>query len=322
MSIVIPTRDRRDRIGPLLDRLAAQSGDCETVVVDDRSTDGTGAYLRSRAQNQPGLVVVDGPGRGPLMARVTGVQVAGGDVVLLLDDDVMPAEGLVPGHRQHHAEGEDLLVLGYMPTRTETRRQAGDFTTRLYADEYEGRCERYRTDPGDVLRHLWMGNLSLRRERLLDVTLNWPGELPAFRHEDTEIGLRLASLGVRPVFDERLLAVHEHRRTLAQFRRDNRLDGAGLAELDAEGRDVFGPPGLGRFSEGLSGPLRRLLRLSRPSTGYRLTSGAVATALTAAGRLGAFGPETQLARLLRRIERQHGYLHQVKSGQRTSVPAA
>jgi hypothetical protein len=181
----------------------------------------------------------------------------------------------------------------------------------LYAAEYEGRCAQYEADPNDVLRHLWMGNLSVGRERFLDATQRWPAPLPRFRHEDTEIGLRLASLEVIPFFDRTLLAWHQHQRTLAQFRRDCRLDGAGLAELDREGRDVFGRPGFGRFSDGLPLPLRQVVTASTRPTVYRLTASTVSAAVSAAGVAKAFRVEIGLARMLRRLDRQHGYLSEL-----------
>jgi glycosyltransferase involved in cell wall biosynthesis len=313
LSVVIPTRNRLNRLDHLLNCVLSEPVVDDIVVVDDRSSDGTDAYLDRRARKVSRLRRIAGPGQGPLIARMTGVSASFHDIVLLLDDDVRPEPGLCAGHLAHHVGGEDRLVLGYMPTVVPSPPTRGDFATRLYAAEYEGRCAEYERDKEDVLRHLWMGNMSVGRERFLEATERWPAPLPRFRHEDTEIGLRLASLGVTPLFDRTLLAWHEHRRTLAQFRRDCQLDGAGLAQLDRDGRDVFGPPGPARFSAGLPFPLRQLLVASARPTVYRLTASIVSVALSAAGAARAFGTETALARLLRRLDRQHGYLGELAS---------
>lgn len=310
LSVVIPTRNRCDTLPALLERVLADEGVAEVVVVDDASTDGTADYLRSAAERDARLRRVPGPGRGPLVARTVGVEASTSDVTLLLDDDVEPVVGLCSGHLAHHADGARRLVLGYMPTVVADPPARVPVATRLYAAEYEGRCEQYEQDAADVLRHLWMGNLSVRRETFLEVTSGWPAPLPGFRHEDTEIGLRLASVGVVPLFDRSLLAVHRHRRTLPQFRRDNQLDGRGLAELDRDGRDVFGPAGVDRFSRDLGFPLRQVVRAARQPPGYRVTSSLLALVTAAAGATGAVGAEVRLARLLRRVERQHGYLLQ------------
>ena len=316
LSLVIPSRNRRRTLGALLDRVLTDPVVAEVIVVDDQSVDGTGAYLDARAEQDPRIRRVAGPGRGPLIARMTGVAACTHNVVLLLDDDVRPTEGLGAGHLAHHGRGTDRLVLGYMPVALPNPPRRASVASRLYAAEYEGRCAEYEKDAADVLRHLWMGNLSVRRDRFLEATQGWPAPLPRFRHEDTEIGLRLAALGVQPVFDRTLLARHDHRRTLAQFRRDNRSDGAGLAQLDREGRDVFGPPGAARFSADLPFPLRQLVLASAWPALYRATSSAVSAGAAAAGALHAAGPETRLARVLRRIERQRGYLAE----QRAAAP--
>lgn len=308
LSVVIPTKNRRRALRLLLDQVLAEPVVAEVVVVDDRSDDDTGSYLDARAAQESRLRRVVGPGAGPLMARVTGVAECTYEVVLLLDDDVRPEAGLCAGHLAHHVNTPDLLVVGYMPVTPAAPQERLSVATRLYAAEYEGRCAQYEQEPADVLQHLWMGNISLGRDRFLEATQNWPASLPRFRHEDTEIGLRLATLGVVAVFDRTLLAWHDHRRTLAQFRRDNRLDGAGLASLDRDGRDVLGPAGTGRFSDDLGFPLRHLVLASARPSMYRITSPMVAGATRMAGAVRATTVETRLARLLRRIERQHGYL--------------
>jgi Glycosyl transferase family 2 len=313
LSVVIPTRNRLTHLDRLLRYVLSEPVVEDIVVVDDGSSDGTDSYLHERATQVPRLRRIAGPGQGPLIARMTGVAASSHEIVLLLDDDVRPEPGLCAGHLAHHVRGEERLVLGYMPTVVPSSPTRGGFATRLYAAEYEGRCAEYEKDREDVLRHLWMGNMSVGRERFLEATERWPAPLPRFRHEDTEIGLRLASLGVTPLFDRTLLAWHEHRRTLAQFRRDCQLDGAGLAQLDREGRDVFGAPGPGRFSGGLPFPLRQLVVASARPTVYRLTASTVSLALSAAGAARAFGTETALARLLRRLDRQYGYLGELAS---------
>jgi hypothetical protein len=310
LSIVVPTRNRVRRLGPLLDRLLAEPAAREVVVVDDGSTDGTRELLDARAAHDPRLVPVGGPSQGPLQARVTGTEHAGADIVLLLDDDVLPDPGLAEGHLRHHRTAPDLLVLGYMPTRPPDHHGGDTFTTRLYAAEYEGRCASFDTDPGLILRHLWMGNMSLPRERFLDVTIRAHAPLPPFRHEDQEIGLRLAALGMTAVFDRTLHGLHEHRRTLRQFRRDCRLDGAGTALLDRAHPGLYGEPGIARFRSGVPRPVAAAISATTRPAAYRAVAGALTAGVRLTGVLSAAAPQLTAARLLRRIELQRGYLLQ------------
>src|SRR6478736_6773068 len=67
------------------------------------------------------VVVVAGAGRGPAAARQDGITRACGDLIVLLDDDVVPGPGLVSAHRDVHAGRERLLAVGPMPVARELR---------------------------------------------------------------------------------------------------------------------------------------------------------------------------------------------------------
>ena len=66
VSIVMPVRNERMRIGATLDAVLAQELDepFEVVVADGASTDGTREFLAKRAASDPRLVVIENPERG------------------------------------------------------------------------------------------------------------------------------------------------------------------------------------------------------------------------------------------------------------------
>ncbi|WP_205696327.1 glycosyltransferase family 2 protein [Conexibacter sp. SYSU D00693] len=80
--VVVPARDEEDRIGACIAALAVQAGvhpgDVEVVVVLDRCRDRTAEAVEAARQAHPWLpvTVVDGPGRGPGLARRAGMLVA------------------------------------------------------------------------------------------------------------------------------------------------------------------------------------------------------------------------------------------------------
>ncbi len=84
VSVVIPVRNERETIGPLLKELKAILGSSvQMVVVDDGSTDGSG-----EAASQAGALVLRQPhsmGNGAAIKR--GIRAAGADRILLLDGD-------------------------------------------------------------------------------------------------------------------------------------------------------------------------------------------------------------------------------------------
>ena len=94
VDIVVPARDEADGIGAALASLLAQDypGRLRVVLVDDRSTDGTGAI--ARGLDDPRLLVLDGQPRpagwsGKLWAVHQGLAEAQADYVLLTDADIL-----------------------------------------------------------------------------------------------------------------------------------------------------------------------------------------------------------------------------------------
>ena len=90
VSAVIITRNRRQALATVLDRLEALPID-EIVVVDNGSSDGTREALRARA----GVRVVN-PGRNlGIGGRNAGAREARGEFLLMLDDDSYPLPAAV-----------------------------------------------------------------------------------------------------------------------------------------------------------------------------------------------------------------------------------
>jgi glycosyltransferase involved in cell wall biosynthesis len=97
-SVVVCTRDRRRLLECCLASLHEQSESVRIVVVDNGSSDGTGALLRAWSGAAPGRVVVREPVAGLSRARNAGVERAEGDVVLFLDDDALAPPSWVHAH--------------------------------------------------------------------------------------------------------------------------------------------------------------------------------------------------------------------------------
>jgi GT2 family glycosyltransferase len=303
VSVVMPTYNRRELLPRVVEPLLADPGASEVVVVVDGSRDGSHEWLLARAEVEPRLRPLWIENRGENGARRAGIAAARGEVVLLLDDDVAAGPGLATGHARRHAGRTGLVAVGYMPPPLPAARRPGDFTTRLYAREYESVCTEYERAPGRILHGLWAGNLSLRREDCLRVM----GPAPALSyHADRELGLRCLKAGLRGEFDRSLRATHLHTRTLDGFARDARAQGAGAAAVHALHEDVLGPLPAGAFDHGLPAPAAAWLRLCRRPRPAAASAGLLRAAVHAAGRARLFGPEELAGRLLRRVEQQRG----------------
>ena len=83
ISVVIPTLNEAENLGPLLERLEATPRIHEVVIADGGSTDGTQELAKKRAR-----LTVSEPGRGIQLRAGAGE--ATGDILFFLHADVLP----------------------------------------------------------------------------------------------------------------------------------------------------------------------------------------------------------------------------------------
>lgn len=86
ISVVIPSYNRADLIGETLDSIARQTRSVdEIIVIDDGSTDNTAQVMERHAGPRIRYHKIDNG--GPEVARSTGIEMADGDWIALLDSD-------------------------------------------------------------------------------------------------------------------------------------------------------------------------------------------------------------------------------------------
>lgn len=213
ISVVVPTIGRAI-LADLVARVIEQDP-FELILVADANPDGVRrAVALSGHGDDPRLRVLAGLGQGASLARQTGIDAATGDVVLLLDDDIVPEPGLIDGHRAAHDAAPNRVVVGYFPIATDIGQRS--VVAAIYSNDYEHECEVLDTSPELLLLALWGGNVSIRRsdcERVPQAVDHFRGRLL----EDTEFGIRCALTGMDGVFDRSLRAVHHHDQSVTKF---------------------------------------------------------------------------------------------------------
>ncbi|UCC96567.1 MAG: glycosyltransferase [Phycisphaerales bacterium] len=140
VSVCIPTYNRRDYLKETLDSILAQTyKDCEIVIVDDGSTDGTEQMIE-----QLGIPVTYHwqPNSGDAAARNKLIELARGEYISFIDsDDLLLPDAIERMVRVMETETEDVIVYGSY-YRIDER-------GRVY-----GRCKR-RLHSGRITRHLF-----------------------------------------------------------------------------------------------------------------------------------------------------------------------
>lgn len=302
--MVVATLGRPERLARLVDTVLADPGTAEMVVVvdgpDERSID----LLRSLAVERPGLRPLAVTHRGQMGALDEGVRHARHEVVVLLDDDVLPGPGTVAAHLAHHREGRGLVVAGPMPVACDSGGRPA-VATRLYAAEYLAHVAAIEAGTVDLLDALWTGNVSLRRADCLAVGLA-SAAFPVYYHADTDLGFRLADAGLVGRYDPALVAAHLHSRSDVAFRRDAALQGQGRAALHRAHPERLGPWSPGLLVADLPPALRVPVAAAGATRAARPLAAGLMAAGRASGRLHLAGAELAAARLARRVMQWHG----------------
>ena len=259
VSVVIPTYNRRAQLAQALDGLAKQDpvdGGFEVIVVSDGSTDGTDEFLGSTSLPLP-VQAIRQPNAGPAAARNRGIDTAEGELVVFIDDDVVPEPGFLAAHlARHDHPDDDLVVIGPMVTPANSHlspwvRWEQDMLYKQYAAMQRGDWEA-------TSRQFYTGNASVARRHLLDAG----GFDPAFRRaEDVELAYRLAQRGLNFTFDPAAIVTHYAERSYEAW----------LAAAYAYGRNdvVFGRDrGQAWLLDAISNEFHRRHRLVRTMTSW------------------------------------------------------
>ncbi|MBW4597121.1 MAG: glycosyltransferase family 2 protein [Brasilonema angustatum HA4187-MV1] len=89
LSVVIPCYNEIGTIGQVVKAVQASPvTDCEIIIVDDCSTDGTQELLRTKLESQVNQVIYHSKNRGKGAALRTGFTAATGDIVIVQDADL------------------------------------------------------------------------------------------------------------------------------------------------------------------------------------------------------------------------------------------
>jgi len=175
----------------------------EVIIVSDGSSDGTHAYLEALRSTMR-LRWFSQSNRGPAAARNLGIEKAVGELIVFIDDDVVPEAGLLAEHvRAHYEADREVVVLGPLLT------PQGFVMAPWVRWEQEMLMKQYRAmlrgDWQPTARQFYTGNASLRRSHILAAG----GFDENFRRaEDVELAYRLAARGLGFVFTMKAVGMH------------------------------------------------------------------------------------------------------------------
>ncbi len=249
-SLVIPTHNRAPILRRMLEHLFTLEGiaECEVIVVNDGSTDGTAAVLEAYRLKFPDVLrTYETANGGPARARNHGLRAAQRDRVLFIDDDVFPRQGMFHRHKRLLDDGytgsQGLLVWHPDITITPLIRYLDSRGTQFAFDQIK--------DPARLsFAHVYTANFAVSKQALLDIGgfdeqfFDRGTAFGAF--EDTILAWALQQNGAKLGFNRDAVADHLHDMTEEAVFRKERKVGYFIGHLKARYPAIAHALGYGR----------------------------------------------------------------------------
>jgi glycosyltransferase involved in cell wall biosynthesis len=222
LTVIIPSYNRRDPLGKVLAALRRQSYSPElfdVLVVLDGSTDGSAELVRS-LETPYELSVAEQHNRGLAAARNHGAREAREELLVFLDDDLVPETQFLAAHvAGHDSASSDHVVLGYCPPLARDGGFWAVFFGAIWDLHYRSKAQAYhRWTYADIVG----GNCSVARSLVLE-SGGWDERF--VRREDWEFGVRLLQRRVSFSYQPDARAWHHFDSTLATELRKRRIEG-------------------------------------------------------------------------------------------------
>lgn len=241
VSVIVPAYNEAVVLRPCVESiLASRYPNLEVILVNDGSTDGTGALMRELAREHPAVTAVDQANAGKGAALNTGIARARGEILLFVDADGIFTPRTV-----------EWLLVGF----------ADASVGAVCGDDRPANPDRTLTKMLSVLSHLGTGMV----RRTLSILHCLPivsGNIGAFRAdlvravggfdehtlgEDLELTWRVYGAGYRVAFQPRAIVYAESPSTVRGLWRQRVRWARGLLQTTWKHRRMVGNPTLGVF---------------------------------------------------------------------------
>jgi glycosyltransferase involved in cell wall biosynthesis len=279
ISIIIPTHNRSAVLRRTLDALRSQDyplDQLEVIVAADRCIDDTAEMVKAYLAPFR-MKIIEVPGRGAADARNYGASRAEGQLLIFIDDDIVPAPGFIRAHER--MQKPDRVVVGY------SRPIIPDHTD-LYWIELRRWwmvmfCRMRELGHRFTFHDFLSGNFSIHADLFTRIGGFDTGFSANHAHEDYELGVRLIKAGAEIVFAADAMADHYECRDLNGSFKRKQDEGRGDVLLGIRHPELIPTLPLSNYNL----PFSSLTRIIRPLV-FRSPKVAYAIALILRFQLG------------------------------------
>ncbi|MCR4325034.1 MAG: glycosyltransferase family 2 protein [Candidatus Curtissbacteria bacterium] len=205
ISIVIPNYNGENLLSKNLPQVLKACKGCEVIVVDDASSDNSVKILKKDFKQVKTIIHHKNRGFGKTVNE--GVSAASGDLVLLLNSDVVPKEGFLDYAREHFKQ-EDIFAVGLADLSHEngkviTRGKGGARFRRGFLEHFPAKIEEGET--------LWVsGGSSLVDRKKFSEIGGFDTTFAPFYWEDIDLSYRARKRGYKCIFEPKSKVDHFH----------------------------------------------------------------------------------------------------------------
>ncbi len=267
VAVVIPSHGRRDSVQALVAALLDQeypAHKLEIIVSLDGDVDGSALALKAKFGER--IRVVEGDRGGAGLARNRGAAQSRSEILIFLDDDVVPAHShVIAAHEAAHANLGLEVAIGGLHTRV----TGSDLTSRMIRNWWNDHSRRLETLDSPTFSDVSTGNLSINSAAFHRIG----GFVGLPRREDWELGYRLLVNGVKIGVAVGADVIHKTDTNLAEALVDRRLEGRGDAAIVGRFPEAYALLPLGQWHTLTARRLRAVrTAINRPEASERWAS--------------------------------------------------
>lgn len=208
VDVVIPVyKPPMERLRRILDATLSQEGFTSITLVHDGPDSDVELALREEAARDSRIRVVMGARTGSDVGTRSAISDhIDSEVLIFIDDDVVPTAGLVAGHVAA-LEQNPGIVMGRLRTVIDGPKTPLRPAALLYDRWYQAGRERWLADPRNAYANFWAGNFSMRAETFERIDKFLPSPDVHYGH-DGFYGLVARELGITVTYADDIIGEH------------------------------------------------------------------------------------------------------------------
>ncbi|WP_373034678.1 glycosyltransferase family 2 protein [Sulfurimonas sp.] len=197
-SIIVPTYNEEHDIRGTLESLISLTYDNKEIIIVDDSNDNTPNIVREYVDKGVRLIIPK-ERKGRCEARNIGIRESSGDILVILNADVLIATDFLEKIKVHYDEGTDIVCVNSSVKNIDD----------LFARYVECVHRLETSDNKYVQSQLWTEGYSVKRDVALKTNLFPSGfSVPIVAGEDAYFGQALADIGAKKIVDMSIRVEH------------------------------------------------------------------------------------------------------------------